>query len=95
MSTVKEIYYNKSIIGQREDFDNLIRKINAIEPSIEFTDNCDRTMTLKYENEKIIEGFKDIFERALPSWLERDITCPIEYTYNLFPLNANQCRLRI
>ena len=54
MSTVKEIYYNKSIIGQREDFDNLIRKINAIEPSIEFTDNCDRTMTLKYENEKII-----------------------------------------
>ena len=39
--------------------------------------------------------FKDIFERALPSWLERDITCPIEYTYNLFPLNANQCILRI
>jgi hypothetical protein len=52
-------------------------------------------MTLKYENEKIIEKFKDIFERALPSWLERDITCPIEYTYNLFPLNANQCILRI
>ena len=48
---------------------------------------------LRMANDKY--QYKDIIERALPSLLERDITCPIEYTYNLFPLNANQCILRI
>ena len=95
MIDMREIYNNKLIIGQRDDFDSLIKKINSEEPDLEVIDNYDRTMTLKYKNQSIIERFQDVFEKVLPSWLEREITCPIQYTYNIFPLNSNQSILRI
>ncbi len=95
MTTVKEIYKNKAIIGQRDDFNNLIQKINKEEPELNMVDNYDRTILLSYKNKETIERFQDVFSKVLNSWLEEDVTCPIQYTYNILPLNQNQCLLRI
>ena len=95
MTTVREIYDNKTIIGQRDDFDNLIRSINEEEADLVITDNYDRTLTLNFSDDNQVQRFQDVFGRALQSWLEREITCPIQYVYNLLPLNQNQSLLRI
>lgn len=94
-TSIREIYDNKMIIGQRDDFDNLIQRINKETEDFEITDNYDRTLTVKYKDSETIKKFQDVFSKVLPSWLEREITCPIQYTYNLLPLNSNQCILRI
>ena len=95
MVTVREIYDNKTIIGQREDFDNLIKSINEKEEDLLITDNYDRTLTLHFSDTDQIQRFQDVFGEVLQSWLEREITCPIQYVYNLLPLNQTQSLLRI
>lgn len=96
MSFVKEIYNNKAIIGARDDFDSLIGIMQSNDPSIQVTDNYDRTLLVTFNDPANASKFEEIFAKSLETWLDKcPVTCPIKYVYNLLPLNSTQFILRI
>lgn len=96
MSSVKEIYNNKAIIGSKDDFGLLIHIMEMNNPSIKVTDNYDRTLLVSFNDSSDVPNFESTFANSIDTWLGGEtITCPIKYVYNLLPLSATQFILRI
>jgi hypothetical protein len=95
MIKAKEIYDNKMQIAYREDFDNFIDIMKNNDPEINMSENFDRTMLVEFNNSNVKERFQETLCKSLKTWLESEITCPIQYIYNLMPLNNTQFILRI
>lgn len=94
--TMREIYDNKLMIAENNDMDSLINEFNKSDPGLRVEDNYDRTLLIDYTNSKNnVDTFHDTFGKVLKNWLQKDVTCPLKYTYNLFKLNQNQFIVRI
>ena len=89
MNLLQEIYDNKMLVAQREDFDALAELIANSE--VKITNNDDRTFLLEYESEIPI----DHLNTSISKWLGPSLTCAPKHVYNILPLNAQSALIRI
>ena len=96
MTTTREIYKHKAVIGSRDDFDNLIGIMKKQDPTIIVEDNYDRTLLVSCKQKHDLVRFETTFEKCLKSWLGVDsISCPTKYLYNALPISESNFVLRI
>lgn len=95
MIDLRTIYDNKQRIGNQDNFDKLITLLHEQNPDLTIINSYDRTLLVSYQNEQSILNFQSTFHNALNNWLESEITCPIQFAYNILPLNRYQSILRI
>ena len=89
MNLLQEIYDNKMVVAQREDFDDLAKLIASSE--IKITNNDDRTLLLEYQKEIPI----DHLNSSISKWLGTNLTCAPKHVYNILPLNAQSALIRL
>lgn len=85
----KDLYSNKLKILSKDDFSGLINILN--QNNINAIDNYDRTIAVDCNNEVL----NDILNKAILTWVDDSLTCPIEFLYNVFPINDSKFIIHI
>lgn len=93
MISLNEIYDTKYNLGSKEDLSGLVTCLNNQDPDMSITDNYDRTILVNCNSKQELEPK---LGKAITKWVgKNNITCPAEYLYTVFPLNATQFIVRI
>ena len=97
INSIRNIYANKLILGQRDDFNKLIDCINEFNPNLIISDNYNRTLLIKLkDNQFDTNEFERAFAYGLDKWLgQGSITCGLHHIYDIMPLDQEKLLLRI
>ena len=90
MITARQMYENKSLLCNKEDFSELI--IQLEKHHIHAVDNYDRTILVNCD----LESLDSVMEKSIKRWVRpSELTCSTNYLFTVMPLNKQQCIIRI